>query len=218
MDDPDLLSGSRADPRPRWRDERLGEPRPVARPSGTLVPVVLWGCSATLALVSPFLQLFVVGIPTARGRRWLDGVDGWGRMNPIFGLRAHEPRIGIALWACALGLGWLAIQRGRTLRRADPGLDALTAAAAVGVPCFLAGVNASLVLSVQNYTDRFSAIPARGGGDFHARWGWGLGLASASLLLAVAATCILFWPGRPTTGDEAPDVDERPPLGRASRQ
>jgi hypothetical protein len=167
--------------------------------------------------VSPFLQLFVVGIPTANGRRWLDGVDGWGRMNPILGLRTHEPRIGIALWACALGLGWLAIQRGRTLRRADPGLDPLTAAAAVGVPCFLAGVTASLVLFVQNYTDRFSTIPARGG-DFHAQWGWGLGLASASLLLAVAATCILFWSNRPTTGDEEPDVDEGQPLGRAPGQ
>ena len=56
------------------------------------------------------------------------------------------------------------------------------------------------------YTSRLNGLPARGG-ELHARWGWGLWLSLASLVLAVAATTILFWPNRSTSGDDEPDLD-----------
>ena len=193
MDDADLVSDSRADPRPRSRDQRLGEPPPTGSRSSAVAPVVLWGGAAVLAVVSPFLQLFVVTRPTGRGRS-IDGVDGWGRVNPALALHTHEPRFGIALGVGALGLAWLAVQRGRSVRRADPGLDPVTAGAAVGVPCLLAGVTGSLLLFVESHTSQLSGRLAR---DYHVRWSWGSWLPLASLVLAVAATAILFWPSRP---------------------
>jgi hypothetical protein len=155
--------------------------------------------------VSPFLQLIVMTRPTGRVRS-IDAVDGWGRVNPTLALlHTHEPRFGIALWACALGLAWLAVQRGRALRRADPGLDPVTAGAAVGLPCLLAGVAGSLVLFVQSHTDQISQRLPRG---FHVRWSSGVWLSLASLVLAVAATTVLFRPSRPAPGEDEPDLDE----------
>jgi hypothetical protein len=164
-----------------------------------------------LAVAAPFLQLFVIVLPAGRVRS-LDAIDGWGHLGEALGPTGHGPRFGIALWACALGLAWLAVQRGRAVRRADSGLDPATAGAAIGVPCLLAGIVGCLVLFVQSYASRLSGLPARGG-ELHARWGWGLWLSLASLVLAVAATCILCWPNRPATGDAEPDLDEVAPTG-----
>jgi hypothetical protein len=162
-----------------------------------------------LALVSPFLQLWVLALPSGPVRT-SDGVDGWGRVGAAtFGShQPHEPRFGILLWVCALALAWLAMQRGRALRRADSGLDPVTAGTAIGVPCLLAGVTGCLVLYVQDYADKFGRRLAQSGGEIHVRWGWGLWVSLASLVLAVAATTILFWPSRPATGDDEADLDE----------
>jgi hypothetical protein len=208
------VSDSRAAARPRLRDQRLGDLRPPGRRSLALAPVVLWGVAAVLALLAPFLQLFVIAIPTGRVRS-IDGVDGWGNFGAALGSTGHGARFGIALWACALGLAWLAVQRGRDLRRADRSLDPVTAGMAIGMPCLVAGVTGSLVLFVQAYVTQLSGLPSAGGGALHARWSWGLWLPLASLMLAVAATCILFWASRSATDDDEPDLDEVGTAGRA---
>jgi hypothetical protein len=156
-------------------------------------------------VVAPFLQLFVIVLPAGRVRS-VDAINGWGRHGEALGPTGHGPRFGIALWACALGLAWLAVQRGQAVRRADGGVDLVTASTAVGVPCLLAGVTGSLVLFVQSYASRLSGLPARSG-EIHARWGWGLWLSLASLVLAIAATCILFRPSRSATGGDEPGLD-----------
>jgi hypothetical protein len=206
MDDADFLSDSRAADRPGWRDQRIGEPRSTGGRSRAVAPVVLWGTAAVLAVAAPFPQLFVVVLPAGRVRS-VDGIDGWGHLGEAFGPTGHGPRFGIVLWACAVGLAWLAVQRGRALGRADAGLDPVTAGAAVGVPCLLAGILGCLVLFVQSYASRLSGLPARGG-ELHARWGWALWLSLASLVLAVAATTILLWPSRSAMSDDEPDLDE----------
>ncbi|HEY4314815.1 MAG TPA: hypothetical protein VGO19_04840 [Actinomycetes bacterium] len=215
MGDAEFMSDSRAAARPRWRDQRLGELPPRGGKTWAVVPVVLWGAAAVLAVIAPFLQLWVLALPSGRVRT-SDGVDGWGRVGAAtFGShQPHEPRFGILLWACALGLAWLAVQRGRALRRADPGLDPVTAGTAIGVPCLLAGVTGCLVLYVQDYADKFGRRLAQSGGELHVRWGWGLWLSLASLAFAVAATTILFRPSRSPTGDSEPDLDE---VGSADR-
>jgi hypothetical protein len=200
MGDADVVSDGRATARSRWRDQRLGDLASPRRRSWAVVPVVLWGGAAVLAAVAPFLQLFVV-TPTG-GERSFDGIDGWGRVNPALALHTHEPRFGIALWVCALGIVWPAVQRGRSVRRADPGLDPVTAVAAVGVPCLLAGVTGGLLLFVQSYTSQLSARLA---GGFHVRWSWGVWLSLASLVLGVAATAILFWPARAGAPADGPE-------------
>jgi hypothetical protein len=202
MGDAEFLSDSLAADRPRWRDQRFGEVSPRGGKKWSVAPVVMWGAGAVLAVVAPFLQLFVVAVRA----RSFGGVDGWGRIGAALGFhQPHEPRFGIALWVCALGLAWLAVQRGRAVRRADLGLDPVTAGAAVGIPCLLAGVTGCLVLYVQSYANRIDSISR--GSSVHVRWGWGLWLSVASLVLAVAATTILFWPSRPATGDDEPDLD-----------
>jgi hypothetical protein len=180
--------------------------------SWVVAPVPLWGAAAVLAVLAPFMQLFVIVLPAGRSRS-VEGIDGWGHLGEAFGPTGHGPRFGIALWACALGLAWLAVQHGRALRRADAGLDPVTAGAAVGAPCLLAGIFGCLVLFVQSYASRLSGLPARGG-ELHARWGWGTWLSLTSLGLAIAATTILFWPGRSATGDDEPDQDD---VGNAGR-
>jgi hypothetical protein len=205
MGDAEFISDSRAAAGPRWVDQRLWPMSDRGR-TWAVAEVVLWGIAAVLAVVAPFLQLFVVAVPTARVESF-DGVDGWGHFGAGLGPRGHGPLFGIALSACALGLAWLAVQRGRALRRADPGLDPVTAGMAVGVPCLLAGVTVSMILLVQSYADQFAAIPVGGGGHVRVQWGWGLWLSLASLVLAVAATCMLVWPSRSATGDDEPDLD-----------
>ena len=207
MGDADFVSDSRAAARPRWRDQRIGE---LGRRSGNnwaFVPVVLWAAAAVLAVVSPFLQLIVVTLPTSPVRT-IDGVDGWGRVNPSLALHTHELRFGIALWACALGLAWLALQRGRAVRHTDSGLDPVTAGTAIGVPSLLAGITGCLVLFVLSYADKFGGRRIQGGGEIQVQWGWGVWLSLASLVLAVAATCILLRPSRPAIGDDDPGLDE----------
>ena len=202
MGDAEFMSDGRAPDRPRWRDQRVGEPGPTGSPKWAVAPVVLWGVAASLAVLSPFLELFVVAVRT----RSFDGVDGWGRIGAALGFhQPHEPRFGIALWVCGFGLAWLAVQRGRAVHRADLGLDPVTAGTAVGVPCLLAGVTGSLVLYVQSYANRIDSISRSS--SVHVRWGWGLWLTLASLVLAVAATTILFWPSRSASADDEPDLD-----------
>jgi hypothetical protein len=213
MGDADFVTDSRAAGRPRWRDQRLGGPGATGNRKWAVAPVFLWGTAAVLAVVAPFLQLFVFAVPTGRGRS-VDGVDGWGRVGAAFGPhQPHEPRFGIALWVCGFGLAWLAVQRGRAIGRAELGLDLVTAGTAVGLPCLLAGVAGSLVLYVQSYANRFSSITL-GSGEPHLHRGWGTWLSLTSLGLAIAATTILFWPGRAATGDDEPDLDD---VGNAGR-
>jgi hypothetical protein len=82
------------------------------------------------------------------------------------------------------------------------------------VPCLLAGVAGCLVLYVQDYADKFGRRLVQSGGQLHIRWGWGLWLSLASLVLAAAATTILFWSSGSATGDAEPDRDAVEAAGR----